>query len=410
MNNLKRYLPTLVKSKLDTLEYKNKDELYCVVDMIFRSYNYRKTDDYTNTYRDIPSSYFSDLFTKYKPPIEYLILNNIIECDGNYSKEGGKCLGYRLKEEYLSDLISVNIEKYTIKKRIIKNRNDNRKISKAFSIYHNFYKNNFNIDYNKAIDYLNTWRNTENLNNDIRLEEGRIDIKEYSKQKHKIQLKHCAIFISIASIKDGDLFFKKNKTNGRIDTNLTSLKGEYKRFIISDEELYSIDIVNSQPFILSLVLDESKIDENELMRYKLWTSTGQFYENFGKAVYTRTNKDISRKEIKELMFCIFYSKNASYCKQKNIFKSIFPSIYNFIKDKKKVKHNEFSIELQKAESEICIDIICNELDDTKISYYTIHDSWIVKKSDLNETKRIVMENFKNKYNNIPSLSIEKITI
>lgn len=411
MKTLKRYIPTLVKEKLNNVDFKDKEKLFVICDMIFRSSIFKKCDKtYNNDYVDIPSYYFRDIITEYKKPVDFLIENKIIECDGFYSKEAGKSLGYRFNEKYISLLTEVLISKITIKKKIINNKNKrNNLVKKSLSTYKDFYLKKFDIDYNKALSYLNNWYEESmfilNDNND----NNKYKKTEFIKECTKVINKYNSIFISISAIKDGDLFFKKNKTNGRIDTNLTSLKSEYKQFIKSDDELYSIDIINSQPFILSLLLDKVK-NKEEVQKYKDWTSNGNFYENFGKSVYTRTGKEITRKEIKKLMFCIFYSKNASYCKQKEIFKSIFPSIYDFIKDKKKKQHNRFAIELQKAESEICIDIICKELDDKNISYYTIHDSFIVKKSDIYETKKTIFDNFKLKYNNIPSLSTEKVNI
>lgn len=48
-------------------------------------------------------------------------------------------------------------------------------------------------------------------------------------------------------------YFDKNSTNGRLDTNLTVLKKELRGFMIGD--WVSIDLANSQPLILSQVLD-----------------------------------------------------------------------------------------------------------------------------------------------------------
>tara|TARA_R110001606_G_scaffold221350_1_gene369089 strand:- start:25660 stop:26889 length:1230 start_codon:yes stop_codon:yes gene_type:complete len=409
MKNLKRYIPTLVYDKLQELDFKNIEQLYVVCDMVFRSSIFKKEDtDYSNKYIDIPSYYFRDIITEYKTPIDFLKDNNIIECDEAYSKEAGKSLGYRFNENYISLLKEVTIQKTTIKKKIIKNRNKrNDEAKKALTTYKDFYLKEFDIDYNKALVYLNEWydMSIERLNNTIKNNKT----KEFMKQYIKVVNKYNSIFISLNAIKDGELFFKKNKTNGRIDTNLTSLKSEYKQFIKTDKELYSIDIVNSQPYMLSLLLDDVK-DKEEVQKYKDWTSMGQFYENFGRAVYTRTGKEITRKEIKNLMFCIFYSKNTSYCKQKNIFKDIFPSILEHIESKKKRQHNKFAIEMQKVESQICLDIIARELDSKSISYYTIHDSFIVDKKDLNETKLSILNNFDDKYDSQPSLSIEKVSM
>lgn len=47
-------------------------------------------------------------------------------------------------------------------------------------------------------------------------------------------------------------YFKRNKTNNRLDTNLTNLKSELKIFIIGD--YVNIDLKNSQPFFFSQLI------------------------------------------------------------------------------------------------------------------------------------------------------------
>lgn len=217
--------------------------------------------------------------------------------------------------------------------------------------------------------------------------------------------------MSISAINDGNLFFRHNKTNGRIDTNLTNLKAEFKQFITTPN-LYQIDIVNSQPFILSLLLNSSLcssfLDKKELEKYTDWTSAGIFYEMFMREYFNKTSKVLERDDIKDIMFCIFYSKNGQYTKEKNIFKSIFPTIMSYIEKEKSNKHNEFSIKLQKIESKICIEIISQELDKQSIKYYTIHDAWLVDEKDIKKVKDIIIRKFYDNFYRRPELKVEKI--
>ena len=118
------------------------------------------------------------------------------------------------------------------------------------------------------------------------------------------------------------------------------------------------------------------------------------------------------------MFGIFYSRNEytdkkgkiikPYLKEKNVFKSIFPSVLEVIENEKKVKHNQLAIKMQKLESEICIDVICQELDKQGINYFTIHDAWIVDIMDELKVKNIIETEFIKKYNSKPTIKTEKI--
>ena len=309
-------------------------------------------------------------------------------------------------------MITVEISKPTIFKKITSNVNKERNlVADEYKIYRDFFINNFSIDYDNALLYLDNWYNKEleiihsttPLNSPL--------CSSFLDKYIKINNKYNFLFMSISSINDGNLFFRYSNTNGRIDTNLTNLKAELKQFI-SIPNLYQIDIVNSQPFILSLLLNSplcsSFLDKKELERYTDWTSAGIFYEMFEREYFNKTSKVLTRKQIKDLMFCIFYSKNGSYIKEKNIFKSIYPTIMKFIDGQKKDRHNEFSIKLQKIESKICINIICKELDKENIKYYTIHDAWLVDEKDIKKTKDIVIRKFYDNFYRRPELKIEKI--
>lgn len=408
MKTIKRYIPEKVYEKINTLNYKSKEHLYIICDMIYRSTIFKKEDkDYSNQYMDIPRYYFRDILSDYKLHIDFLISENLIECDGLYSKLGGKSLGYKFNIDYISKLMSVEVKKQTITKKIIKNKNDrNNLVNEKLHLYKEHFLNSFKIDYDKSLEYLNNW-----FNNSISTLHSSY-VAGFYKEWVKLVNKYNHIFMAITSINDGDLYFRKNITNGRLDTNLTSLKSEYKQFIVSNESLYQIDIVNSQPFILSLLLTSSYVagflDKDELERYKDWTGSGLFYELFERTYFNKTGKTLTRKMIKDMMFCIFYSKNGSYRKEKDIFKSIFPTITKWIDIQKEKNHNEFAIKLQKIESKICIDIICQDLDKENIKYYTIHDAWLIQQKDIDKTKKIIMNNFYKNFNRRPEMKIEKI--
>lgn len=411
MKNIKRYIPTLVYDEIQKLEFKNKEHLYIICDMLYRISIYKKdSKDYSNDFIDIPKYYFRDIICDSKSlsdAISILKESNIILCDNNYSKNSGKALGYRFNSDLISIIVSVDICSKTISKRIINNKNErNNLVSDNYKSYKDYFLSTFKIDYDNALIYLNNWYNSS-----ISILNSSLCGRNYNNEWVKIVNKYNHIAMSINAINDGYLFFRRNATNGRIDNNLTSLKSDYKQFIVK-ENLYQVDIINSQPFILSLYLNSSlcgrNFNEKELQMYNDWTSSGIFYEMFEKEYFNKTSKVLKRKEIKDIMFCIFYSKNGSYQKEKNIFKMIFPTIMDFIETEKKDKHSEFAIKLQKMESKICIDIICDELNKVGIKYYTIHDAWLVDKEDVKDVEKIVYKMFYKYFYRRPELKIEKI--
>jgi hypothetical protein len=408
VKTVNRYVPKLVHEKLQVLKYKNKDHLYVICDMIYRISIYRKEDlDYSNQYNDIPQYYFTDIITdkkNYRLAMNKLLDEKIIICDGKSSAINGKALGYKYHDNYISPLVKFEIKKSTLIKRIINNRNArNSFVNSKYKQYKEHFLNTFKIDYDMALEYINNWY-SEKLSTNT---------GDILKNFIKINNQYNFLLMSISAINDGAIFFRHNKTNGRIDTNLTNMKKQLKQFIISEEPLYQIDITNSQPYLLSVILNnemDNKIDQNELIKYTQWTTRGRFYEKFINAYYKLTGKRYERDDIKDVMFCIFYSKNESYKKEKNIFDSLFPTINEWIKEQKKEKekHNKLAIRMQQFESDICIDVICEEINKQDLKYYTIHDAWLVREKDIEKTINIINKSFTNLYDTQPTLKIEDI--
>lgn len=397
MKKVNRYVPEKAYEFISKSNYKNKEHLYIILDMVNRITIFRKYDtDYSNQFVDIPYGYFREIIGKCEllsNGMDYLKSNGILDCDGIYSKEKGKALGYRINDNYFSKLIKVEIEKPTLAKKIMSNINKEKsRVNDKYKKYKSFFVSSFKINFEKANNYLSTLY----LNPPY--------VVTFS-EKIKLINKYNHLYMAISAINDGDLFFRHNKTNGRIDTNLTNLKSELKQFI-SIPNLIQLDIVNSQPYILSLYLKSKGLLDSKFMN---WTERGIFYENFEKEYHKQTGKTLTRKEVKEIMFCIFYSKNESYKKEKSIFKSIFPKEYEMIEIEKMNKHNQLAIKMQRLESEICIDTICQELDKVNVKYFTIHDAWIVDRLDEFKVKEMVEREFMKKYRSMPKIKIEQIT-
>ena len=412
MSKVKRYIPELVYEKVNQLNFKNKEHLYIICDMIIRQSIYKKQgDDYSNQFVDIPSYYFRDIITDfnyYNKAMKCLQDNKIIICDNLYSKLAGKALGYKFNDSLISKVISVELNSKPISKNIMLNRNKRLNlVADKYKLYKDHFIKTFGIDYENAIKWIDLWFKNENqsIYTILPLCSMFLD-KNWVKSVNK----YNALFISISAINDGELFFRKNQSNGRIDTNLTNLKSELKQFI-TIKDLRQVDIVNSQPFLLSLLilpLCSMFLEKNEVERYVLWVKSGKFYENFEREYFNKTEKILTRKQIKDMMFCIFYSKNGSYQKEKNIFNMLFPTIGKWITEQKKNKHNEFALKLQNIESSICIDCVCSKLDTLGIKYYTIHDAWLVDKNDANEVINVIEGCFNKMYKTSPKLKVDKI--
>ncbi|MFZ4398545.1 MAG: hypothetical protein ACOYO1_00810 [Bacteroidales bacterium] len=387
----------------------------------------------------VPAKKLQSIVYNYTPYINYLINEKIIYVDNQY-QVGGKTRGYKLREIMHSDIIKIeatNTKFITDRiKCFNKNKNDKNNLSRTdhFKVM----KDNFTT-FVKELPIDEIMQDAQNIE----------DVNEKMAQ-----------FILLDKIKDNNLYFKRNTTNYRLDTNLTNLISNIKFY--NPNNYTNLDFSNSQIYFLNILLqylikptfnttatnnnntylhnttltntnntntlqsfttttfphndseklcnysinqilnsrkfsyNTSIIDNNELDKFSQWTTSGRFYDNF---VSAGTN----RAEIKEMMFCVLFSKPSSFAKEKKIFSDEFPTINAFINDfKNNNGYKHFSILLQKIEARIVLDVICPLLVAAGIFIVTVHDSWIVKNDDVSKAIDIIYSVFDIK----PHLKIE----
>jgi hypothetical protein len=253
-------------------------------------------------------------------------------------------------------------------------------------------------------------------------------------------------------------YFCRNKTNNRLDTNLTSIKRELKQFIIGN--YVNIDLKNSQPFFLSMLLKSiltkdnnthiplcyylehnniiktfgikrigavSKIHQNEekpflvnLKDFDESVTRGKLYDDFILKYYGRVKEEDYEKirdGVKDIMFMVFFSNNEQfgkfgkyipYKKEKGVFASVYPYIYESIKRLKTKDNTILPIFLQKIESFIFIDSIAKELVNSGIIPKTVHDSVIVKKEHEKRTIEIMNKIFLDNFGIIPTFDVKNL--
>ena len=141
--------------------------------------------------------------------------------------------------------------------------------------------------------------------------------------------------------------------------------------------------------------------------------SGTLYDDFIETY----GGEITRKEVKQIIFKVLFSRNyiikdfvkyVPYKKDKEIFASVYPTVYEIIKILKSKNNKVLPIYLQKIESYIFIDCLSKELVEHKIIPFTIHDSVIIK-SELDEvTTSIINEVFMTQIGSTPELDFESL--
>ena len=303
--------------------------------------------------------------------IKYLVNGEILKRD-NYTI-GGKTYHYKLNPDYLKGFREYEIKPDTnlysklIHKKKLNRSHINRLSPHLKEMYRLFKK--IELDYGKA--------------------------KEWVKQQPD-EAKKYYYHTSLQMLKDKRFrYFKRNSTNQRLDTNLTNLKSELRQFIKKD--YISIDLANSQPFFLNILLNHikdnifnintkdiplcsgllgidivkwfgkqqfntlSKIHHNEpffkngeLLKFQETVVTGRFYDEL---ISSLDDETLSRDEVKEILFAILFSRNEifkdykkikPYSKEKRLFAKVFPSTYKIVYLLKYKDHRKLSVFLHPA--------------------------------------------------------------
>jgi hypothetical protein len=189
---------------------------------------------------------------------------------------------------------------------------------------------------------------------------------------------------------------------GRMHTNYTILKSFIRKncLMIDGEETCEIDIQNSQPLFLSKLIQESDskwVREDEFELFRELTTNGYYYQY----VMEQTGEEDKRK-VKEMTYKVLFGRNVANSKADKFFKTLFPTIHNFIKLYKK-EHGDYKIlayDLQKAES----NLIFNKMIKTIMNIYpeikiiTIHDSIVVQKKYRDIVNNIFQSEISKEFN------------
>ena len=372
----------------------------------------------------------------YRKMLDYLCHNNIITENHQYTE--GSCRTYGIKSllsiSSINDITIIHIDLQSMFGKYVKKRhNAEQKLAKGKQSHIRELRNRF---YKLKLDVSGALAELENNKNSITDEQ------------------FIAIYDDILSFDNKNLmYFKRNDCNNRIDTNLTSLKSYFKKFIESDIPLYQLDLKNSQPVLFNIILDiiyklinddivnediyltlcyknkyikdtisliyqwikgDSKwvdILKKEIPLYKEYTSNGTWYNHISDIYNKHYNTGIFTRDMsKSLWMALAYSGNYSekYNTSKLAFEKEYKGIGRLLRKFKQKEYNQLAICLQKIESEIFIDDIAKKLIEKGIKPLTIHDSIIIEESQIEATTLVMYDSFEQHLGFAPILEKEAL--
>lgn len=143
----------------------------------------------------------------------------------------------------------------------------------------------------------------------------------------------------------------------------------------------NINTTNGPPLPTMLEFNENYPTNPSIKSYISLVSNGKFYEYFQEQVRNKLKmKYVTRKEIKEAVFTVFFTDNRFIgqreAEPKKLFRDLFPDVYEVFRLIKKNNKNRLAIILQRIESYLFLDVICKKIskENPNIPLFTIHDS------------------------------------
>jgi hypothetical protein len=229
--------------------------------------------------------------------------------------------------------------------------------------------------------------------------------------------KYDSAFCSINLFKHEMKFISVDNTSNRLHCNLTNLDSKLRQFLTIDgEKLAQVDISNSQPLFLGMVMkNKAMVETAELSGYLGLVCSGKFYEYLADKMPGKPldlKDDVVRKKFKKSIFSgvLFDENRVKLSKYELLFQKEFPTIFTEIRKTKAKNYNAMAIMLQKMESQFIFDavaVIDREIGKGKAPLLTIHDS-IVSTSEYIDIVQQIMEHlFQEEFGLLPSLKATK---
>lgn len=304
--------------------------------------------------------------TYYNVYLDFLIQHDILVKNTSYCV-GKKCNTYTLNERYYDNGVDI----------FTRYKNTNSFILKKWKEK----QLEFDLQSMNDTKIINPWVKKQLINDLYHVEidfdnASELLLEMYENGKLDSDKSYLKNLLSIESIKDGTLFYVEDDY-GRLHTNFTVLKKVLRTdyVTIDGENVEELDIKNSQPTFLAVLLKEKGFDNvyyDEYNYYKNCVKDGQIYELLANEL------NITREEAKKKLFYIFFGKNNWKSKCDEAFKKFFPNVFQWMVDEKALMkdHRTIAHQLQKKESNLIYDNIIFRIkkEIPNIKLFTVHDS------------------------------------
>jgi len=398
----------------------------------------------------INASMLQSIIRNYKSYLAYLIEAEIIISDGRYVP-GKKCIGYKFTAFYSGRVRGIELQDQRIAKKLFKPKPIGFAIKKNYGHLIRWFGDGLEIRHDLALDFITCdlerkLGNPELRERHARTGEFKNPITQYNKALCAIEKIAARAFpISIDS------------AGFRLHSVLTNLRSDLRNCLVYNGlKLVSIDICNSQPYLVTLLLSSSfwekdyftgtlhydnlqlsntkvfttdcfssfimlvknfeKQTESDFQAYKELVRSGQFYGHMAERIWKEFGiRYADRKIVKATLFQVLFTDNR-YIGQKDaepkrIFQRLFPSVYKLLSMIKRKDKRNLPLLLQQIESHLILKVITKRITKERPSMplFTIHDSVITTAGNESYVQEIIMQEMEKAVGFGPSLRMERWT-
>ncbi|VVB81364.1 Uncharacterised protein [uncultured archaeon] len=211
---------------------------------------------------------------------------------------------------------------------------------------------------------------------------------------------NTSISYQLNVLNEKEYYFSTDTKTGRVFTNYTNLKREFRSFIQSanGEPLVELDIRNSQPLLLASLFNE--FSHTSSSEYSCLCEQGIIYD------YLSEKTGATRDKVKKDFLTVLFAPSHWDTKVKRIFQSDFPEVFEYVSSIKRDGNNLLALALQKCEADLVINTIGAQLLFEGIPFLSVHDSLIVTESQSSYVKDLMTQRFSEQYNINPIINIK----
>jgi len=399
------------------------------------------------------------LIKNYNQYLTYLVKAGVLESDGRYVP-GQKCKGYQFVTKYLGPVRPVTlIDKRLIKK--LKPQSLPVAVQRNYRHLLKWFGPELSISYDLAVDFLQ-----RDLQRKVKYSELREhDPRTFKKKDPYEQYNHARV--AVEKFRAAAFRISIDNKGFRLHSLLSNMRSELRNCLLYNGlEMVSIDICNSQPYLLLLLLRKSfwepnpsteglhitqllsngrngttqplsninkysssslfvssyiMISEIEEMQarcgfevYREVAGSGRFYEYMMEKMDNELGIiDLDRKQVKAMLFQVLFTSNRyigqADAEPKRMFRALFPDVYKIMSIIKKKGKELLPILLQRIESHLVLQVITKRIAKEKpsVPLFTIHDSIATTAGNEGYVQGIMLEELGKAIGVLPRLRVER---